>query len=734
MKLARILLALFIMMSVLNVQNLRSEEQNFQLKDVRWSVLRVGGGNSTCEIALRYEGDEPCNNVVAELDVSSISENYTTITQTYYDYVSKGEVVYLEYAFDVASSCKLGWYEVPLRLNYIKGGRTFWEYFNVVLTINGRPSLELSLNRNSLIRGIVNELKVDVVNRGDGLARNVVITIQSQDVYLTIMNGSEFRRDLLAPLEGWTIDVKALAQLNIRDGTSIMVNARFEDQNGNAYTKSVTFGFKVEDLEKPKFYVDVNTTRIFPGTMNLVTLKIKNDGSDVAKDLVVKVSPTTNQLTLVGNNTFSKSCLEVGEVLEIPLTLYLEPKTYGSLPIYVTLNYKDSRNASYQDSITIGLLSEEEPSPKMEISTKSNALSPNAVNKVVIALKNVGKKAAKDISINLASQSPQIAIIIGDGYAMKDRLEPDEVWEVEKQVFVQPNVYGGVPLYVQVNYEDELKNKFTYTTTIGFEVKGEPSITISSVYYVPSPVFPGDRLVRVKCVLVNNGNYTAQDVEVTLGRIGDLIYPSYAGSDRFKIPFMTVGGALSADFVINVSDEAEPGYYELPIKVKTKDEVYETSLPLTIYEKANLTIDKIYFDREVAPGSRSVKLFLDVKNVGNSTAENTRISIISAYITGSTATVLGNLPGGGKRTVMMEVDVSERANPGALDLDVEITWNQEGRSLTKTIAVSVPIGEKNLSIYLWVALSLLIAILTMILLNKNMRDKIKVLIQRLSYS
>ncbi|MEM4528921.1 MAG: hypothetical protein QXQ52_00145 [Candidatus Methanomethylicaceae archaeon] len=725
-----IIKAILILFLIISIQNLNCEENNFQLKDVNWSVLNIGVGNSTCEIVLRYNGDEPCNNIVAELDVSEISEKYTTITETYNNYIEKGEILYLRFTFDVSSSCKLGWYEVPLKLCYNKNGRVFWEYFKIILTINGKPNLEVLLNKNNIIRGLVNEIEVNIVNKGDGLARNIILTIQSQDVYLTIINGSEFRRDFLAPLDSWNISIKALAQLNIRDGTNIIVNLRYEDQNNNVYTKSITFGFKVEEYKEPKFNINVNTTRISPGITNFIMLIIKNNGSDFAKDLVVKINPTTNQLTLVGNNTFTKSYLEIGEEFEIPLMLYLEPKTYGSLPIYITLNYKDSRNASYQDSITIGLLSEEESSPKIEIFTKSNELNPNSINKVIIEVKNTGKKAAKDLSINLASQSPQIAVIIGSGIAIKDILEPNETWEIEKEVFIQPNVYGGVPLYVQVSYEDELKNKFTYTTPIGFEIKGEPSIAISSAYYIPSPVFPGDKLVRVVCVLVNNGNYTAQDVEVTLGRIDNIIYPSYAGSDRFRIPFLTVGGTITIEFRINVFDEVEAGYYELPINIKTKSEVYNTSLPLTIYEKANLIIDKIYFDKEVVPGSRSVKLFLDIKNIGNSTAENVRISLISAYITGSTVTVLGNLPGGSKRTVMMEVDISERTNPGLLDVDIEITWNQEGRSLTKSITVEVPIKEVKMSIYLWIILPLII--ITIILLRKKIMEKIKVLIHHFS--
>ncbi|MEM2743356.1 MAG: hypothetical protein QXF54_05105, partial [Candidatus Methanomethylicaceae archaeon] len=132
-----IIKAISILFLIISIQNLNCEENNFQLKDVNWSVLNIGVGNSTCEIVLRYNGDEPCNNIVAELDVSEISENYTTITETYNNYIEKGEILYLRFTFDVSSSCKLGWYEVPLKLCYNKNGRVFWEYFKIILTING---------------------------------------------------------------------------------------------------------------------------------------------------------------------------------------------------------------------------------------------------------------------------------------------------------------------------------------------------------------------------------------------------------------------------------------------------------------------------------------------------------------------------------------------------------------------------------------------------------------------
>ncbi|MCS7098527.1 MAG: hypothetical protein NZ922_06085 [Candidatus Methanomethyliaceae archaeon] len=727
-----IMYSIIIALLIFGLQFIEGEEKNFQLKDVNWDTLSIGMGNSTCTIVLKYNGDSPCSNLIAELDVSNISENYTTISDSYDGLVNRNEVIYFKFTFDVSSSCKLGWYEVPLKLHYIKSGQVFWEYFNIILTINGNPNLKVSLDKEEIARGFLNELKVNIVNIGDGLARNLIVTIQSQDVYLTIVNESEFRKDMLAPGESWSIEIEMLAQLNIRDGTNIIINLRYEDQSASIYTRNLIFGFKVKNYEGPKFHVEVNNTEISPGKINYVCLIIKNNGSDVIKDIIIKITPATNQLILIGNNTFLRSSLDSGESMEIPLQLYLEPRTYGSLPLYITLNYKDIRDANYQDSITIGLLSKDEPEPMLEINTKLNELNPNAINNVTILIKNIGKNIAKDITINLASQSPQIAIIIGSGLAYIEALEPNETYEIEKQIFIQPNVYGAIPLYAQVSYEDNLRNKFSYTTTIGFEVKGTPSIAISSAYYLPSPVFPGDRIVKVICVVVNNGNYTAQDVEIKIGRIDGMIYPSYAGSDRVKIPFLMVGGTLNIEFIISISNEIKAGYYEVPINIKTRTENYTTSLPLTIYERANLTIERIYFDRDVVPGSRSVKLFLDVVNLAETSAENVRISIISGYITGSTTTVLGSLPGGGKRVVMMEVDISERASTGSLDLDVEISWSQEGRSLTKTFTTSILISEGNKLAYLWIVIPLVLILA--LGLNKKVRERLKTIIRYLSHS
>ncbi|MEM3366251.1 MAG: hypothetical protein QXM93_07510 [Candidatus Methanomethyliaceae archaeon] len=713
-----ILIMLIILSSTCPIIN--CEETNFRVEDVNWRALNIGVGNSTCVVLLRYYGSESCSYVRGSLDVSKLSETYTEVSDEYSGTVEYGGAVYLKFVFDVSSSSKAGWYKVPLKVNYMTDGRVFWEYFDVVLTVNGDPDISIGANGEVIWRGQLNELPIVIRNLGDGLARRVTVTVQSQDVYLTIVGPNEFRSDFLMPNGEWVIVVKTFAQLSIRDGTSLAVNVRYEDQNGVGNAKTTTIGLKVEDPEKPNTVVSTNTTKIRPGVTNGVLFSIVNNGGKKAVNVTVRLTPATNQLTLVGNNTFSVPELGIGEALNIPVSLYLEPQTYGSLPVYVMIDYKDERNSTYQDSLSIGFLSEEEPEPKVEVTAKGIQIQPNAINSITIILENRGDRAAKDLRINLFSQSPEVAVVVGSGVAHRDLLEPKEVWEVEKEVFVQPNVYGAVPLYVQVQYKDDLQNRYSYTSAIGFEVKGTPSVAISSVIYNPSPVFPGNRVVRANCVIVNHGNYTAQDVSIILGEIGGVVKPSYPGSDRVKIPFLTVGGSISAQFLLDIDENAKPGYYEIPVEISTRTENISTVIPLTVSEKAKILVDKIYFDREVIPGARNVKLFVETLNVGNVTAEEVRVSVISGYITGSTTSLLGNMASGSRKVIVMEVDVDSKVSPGDLPVDVEVSWSQDGRSMSETSTMNLTIGEPG-RIEVWVLLGgLAVAAVLVIIFRKKL--------------
>jgi len=688
-------------------------ETNFKVEDVSWRVLNVGVGNSTCIVQLRYYGSGPCSNVEGTLDVSQLSKNYTSVSDKYSGTVENGGAVYLEFVFDVSSSSKAGWYKAPLTVNYMTDGRVIWEKFDLVLTVNGNPDLSVRTGGERILRGYINEVPIIIKNDGDGLARKVRVTVQSQDVYLTVIGPNEFSADFLMPNEEWAVVVKAFAQLSIRDGSSIAVNVRYEDQEGAAYAETTTIGLKVEDPDKPSMVVSTNTTKISPGVTNGVLLSILNSGGKEAMDLTIKLTPASNQLTLVGNNTFSFQELGVGEALNLPISLYLEPQTYGSLPVYVVIDYKDDRNSTYQDSLSIGFLSEEEPEPKVEVLTKGLQLQPNAINSITMIIENRGEKAAKDLRINLFSQTPEVAVVVGTGVEHRDLLGPKETWEIQKEVFVQPNVYGAVPLYVQVQYQDELHNRYSFTSTIGFEVKGTPSLAISSVIYNPSPVFAGNRVVRANCVVVNHGNYTAQDVSVKLGEIGGVVKPSYPGSDRVRIPFLAVGGSVSAQFLLDIDENAKPGYYEIPVNISTSTENISTVIPLTVSEKAKILVDKIYFDREVTPGARNVKLFVETLNVGNVTAEEVRVSVISGYITGSTTQLLGSMASGTRRVVVMEVDVDDKVSPGELPVDVEVSWSQDGRSMSETSTKSLTIGEPGKG-EIWVVMGVLAVLVAMI--------------------
>ena len=140
---------------------------------------------------------------------------------------------------------------------------------------------------------------------------------------------------------------------------------------------------------------------------------------------------------------------------------------------------------------------------------------------------------------------------------------------------------------------------------------------------------------------------------------------------------------------------AAPGYYEIPLTMESASWDSNTTVPLTVREKAPVSVERLYFDRDVTPGTRNVKVFVQLSNNGSQTAEQLRLSLVSGYITGSTSTLVGSLPGKSSKIVMMEVDVDQKAEPGILEVDVELSWVQDGRQLSSTSYRGLPISQST---------------------------------------
>lgn len=698
--------------------------QDFTIKDVYWATP-VFPENRTLVVVLSYSGPSPATSLNASLDISQISADAPAAESSYNGTLTIGDTVYFEFDFNVSSSAAAGSYLLPLRVEYLAGGAASSFEASVRADLRGSPDLQVEPLGTTLVKGGVNTLQILVENNGDGLARNVRVAVQSQDIYLTLIGSNRFDLGMLQPGASGLVALVLFAENSMGDGSSFSVTVTYDGEDGTPYTRSASVGVKAESPEEPRLVASASTTELVAGAINNVTLFISNNGGSPATDIAVKVTPVSDRLTLIGANSFHLGELAPGKSAGIPIRLYLDKEVYGSLRVSVSLGCSDWRNASYADTVSIGFIAAESPAPLLEVSANASSLSPNSLNHVAFIVRNIGTGSAQNVTVSLFSQSPQVAVIVGSGASSAWEIPANGYLEVERGIFVQPGVFGAVPVYIQIQYRDRLNNYYSYTSAYGFSVEAEPEVAVSTVATVPSPVFPGDKVVKVVCLIVNSGNYTAENIRIRMEGIPGVVEPSYAGTDRFTIPYLQVGTSVQVQFLVDVDGGAAPGYYEIPLTVETASGNSTTSIPLTVREKAPVSVERIYFDRDVAPGARNVKVFVQLSNNGSQTAEQLRLSLVSGYITGSTSTLVGSLPGNSSKIVMMEVDIDQKVAPGDLEVDVELSWVQDGRQLSATSYRDLPIAPPPGISPLWYVAIAAIAVLLAIAFRKRLRALVR---------
>ncbi|MEN3007198.1 MAG: hypothetical protein ABC585_05570 [Candidatus Methanosuratincola petrocarbonis] len=692
---------------------------DFAIKDVYWGTPALPE-NRTLVVVLSYSGTSPAGSLNASLDVSQISADAQAVESSYNGTLASGDTVYLEFGFNVSSSAVAGSYLLPLRVEYLVGNTTSSFESSVRADLRGSPDIAVEPLGTTLVKGGVNAIQILVENKGDGLARNVKVAVQSQDIYLTLIGSNRFDLGALQPGASGLVTLALFAENSIGDGSAFSVTVTYDGEDGTPYTRSVSIGVKAESPEEPRLVASAGTTELVAGAVNNVTLSISNNGGSAATDITVKVTPVSDRLTLIGSNSFRLGSLAPGQSAWIPIQLYLDQQVYGSLRISVSVGCSDWRNATYADTVSIGFIAAEPPAPLLEVSANTSSLSPNSVNQVAFIVRNIGTDSAQNVTVSLFSQSPQVAVVVGAGASSAWEVPANGSLVAERGIFVQPGVFGAVPVYVQVQYRDRLGNYYSYTSAYGFSVSAEPEVAVSTVSTIPSPAFPGDKVVKVICLIVNSGDYTAENVRIRMEGIPGVVEPSYAGTDRFTIPYLQVGSSVQIQFLVDIADSAAPGYYEIPLTIETASVNSTTSIPLTVREKAPVSVERIYFDREVSPGARNVKVFVQLSNNGSQTAEQLRLSLVSGYITGSTSTLVGSLPGNSSKIVMMEVDVDQKVAPGSLEVDVELSWVQDGRQLSDTSYCDLPIVPTAGISPLWYAAVVILAAVLAILFRKRL--------------
>ncbi|MCC6039294.1 MAG: hypothetical protein LM565_00530 [Thermofilum sp.] len=548
----------------------------------------------------------------------------------------------------------------------------------------GLPFFACSLSPSRVISGQRYQMYLYLTNTGPSTARDVKVSVSSLSPGVAVLSGSSASLGDFAPGETKAMPLLVRADRAAVGVAQLQLTLTYYDEYGDARASTVSVGFEVARSPSPLLAVKLLNGTLPYGLNSRLVISIINLGDAAAVDVSVDATPGAGVYVLEAARVRVRR-VEAGCSVEIPLTVRAAP-TESSATITFRLEYYDESGERYADALQVSF-NVSRSNPSITLTPLNRTLYPNRVNRVVVLVRNAGSAEARNVTVALTSQSPEIGAVVGPSTVNLGSLAAGASAEVAFDVFVQPKVYGALQLVAAASYSAVDGRSFRDLYALGFEVHGDWELSVASLVTVPPVVFPGDKLVRLAVTLVNSGDYMARNVEVRfLG--GEWVKPSTASGAEAFIPYLPVGQAVTLYFLADVSDGAPLGNHKLAINASGRL-LYFT---LTVLEKASFRIRNVT-SLEVERGGRGYKLVYEVENTSNSTAENLRIEILSPFARGTTSVYLGTLNPRERKLASFEVDVDSSAPVGELPIDVRVSWTQEGRSLSQYIRSALYVRE-----------------------------------------
>jgi hypothetical protein len=360
--------------------------------------------------------------------------------------------------------------------------------------------------------------------------------------------------------------------------------------------------------------------------------------------------------------------------------------------------------------------------PIIRVEPLNETLSSNAVNNVALIVKNEGGSDAVSITLQITPLNTYLTIVGSNVYTI-ETLSPNESREITVKIYVPKSVSGATGLRVSAAFMDESWHSQEVNYNLGFIITGNVEFALQRSCQTPSKVFSGDLNIILTAIIVNTGSKEATHLNATL-KLPEGIKPSWAKSNNVYIGNALPDTPVECNFYLDVEESTTHGLYNLELELVHDDGRSSLTVPLSISDKANFGIvDLNISPREIHPGDRGIKIQVTIKNSGNIEAKEVVIKLVGSSFSGMTTSFLGVLNPNDEAKAIFDVDVSEQATTGENWLQFQISWMQEGRSLTQNIFYKIQISPSNPYFYVYLLAPTLTAILIVAYLAKKISKK-----------
>ncbi len=432
------------------------------------------------------------------------------------------------------------------------------------------PILTVKALNTSLPKGKPVNATIILMNIGGDDAVDVVVDVVSgRGLY--VLSVSRFHFEELASGENATLQLSVVAEEVTESPTAVMtVRIRYYDDAGFDYADSVDLSFRIVEPGKPELVVETEDKALLPNNMNTITIKIKNEGLGLAKNVTFSLASQSLEIGAVVGPSYTRvESIAPGGFIELKYQVFIQPKVYGAIQLVASLSYSDEWGNTYSRLMTLGYKVE----GAWEISVVYVKTVPHAIFpgdsfvRLVVTLVNSGDYVAKNVELNLLEGDWIRPSTAAGSRAFISYLPVGQTATITFLVDVDENAPPGNHLVIINASNQPVKFHVTVLEKARFNVR---NVTLLKAY-------TGQRGYEIILEVENNSSSTAKDIRV------EIYSPFLTGTTSTYIGTLSPSEKRLISFEVDVDDVAPVGVMPIEVKIKWVQEERSLTQYSTIY-------------------------------------------------------------------------------------------------------------------------------------------------------
>jgi hypothetical protein len=321
------------------------------------------------------------------------------------DKIKSRESVDLEVNIYVSPLASGNTYQIPIIITYYDSllrmkQETRYISLNVPTVYSKQAVIDISLNKNELKSGEINNLNLTIKNEGNGIAKSIFIslTIPIQSVILLDSDGNWYI-DELKPGESITIPLKLFASPSSSGLlTTFTFSISYIDTNLKSKQQISNIGMIIRGVVD----IIVLDSSVFPSQITIgkpfsITVSIINLGTTTAQSVMIYPSES-NGLKPVSYDKIFLGDLSVNTPSSFTISYYATNITSGRYILNLEYTYKDNLGQSFKGILNVPvniLISTNTTQVKTSSEFSFNIIYPIIIIIIVIALVVILRKLRK---------------------------------------------------------------------------------------------------------------------------------------------------------------------------------------------------------------------------------------------------------------------------------------------------------------------------------------------------